>query len=100
MASLVTNYSEKYFATSIKNWVLISWVFQTLGILVNDLGLLRAWLGWFLVLGSVENASLLPWFATTALFHFNSFRKKLTIFLGNYFMSNDIYIKCDWYFFS
>ena len=28
--ALVTNYSEKYFATSIKNWVLISWVFQTL----------------------------------------------------------------------
>ena len=28
MASLITNYSEKFFAKSIKNWVLISWVFQ------------------------------------------------------------------------
>ena len=33
MASLITNYSEKFFAKSIKNWVLISWVFQTLGII-------------------------------------------------------------------
>ncbi len=70
MASLVTNYSEKYFATSIKNWVLISWVFQTLGILVGSIWAYYE-LGWggFWFWDPVENASLLPWFAMTALFH-------------------------------
>ena len=69
MASLVTNYSEKYFATSIKNWVLISWVFQTLGILVGSIWAYYE-LGWggFWFWDPVENASF-PWFAMTALFH-------------------------------
>ena len=70
MASLVTDYSEKQFAYSIKNWVLVSWGFQSLGILI---GSIRAYyeLGWggFWFWDPVENASLLPWFAMTALFH-------------------------------
>ena len=33
------------------------------------MGILRVRLGRILVLGSVENASLLPWFAMTALLH-------------------------------
>ena len=37
MASLITNYSGKLFAQSIKNWVLISWSFQTLGILAGSI---------------------------------------------------------------
>ena len=37
VAALITDYSKKTFATSIKNWVLISWCFQTLGILVGSL---------------------------------------------------------------
>ena len=37
----------------------------------------------------------------TALFHSLIVLEKGTYFiLGNYFMSNDVYIKCDWYFFS
>ena len=36
MASLITNYSQTAFANSIKNWVLISWCFKTLGILVGE----------------------------------------------------------------
>ena len=70
MASLMTNYSEKFFAKSIKNWVLISWVFQTLGILVGSIWAYYE-LGWggFWFWDPVENASLLPWFAMTALFH-------------------------------
>ena len=70
MASLITNYSEKFFAKSIKNWVLISWVFQTLGILVGSIWAYYE-LGWggFWFWDPVENASLLPWFAMTALFH-------------------------------
>jgi cytochrome c-type biogenesis protein CcmF len=70
IASLITNYSEKEFSLSIKSWVLISWCFQTLGILVGSIWAYYE-LGWggFWFWDPVENASLLPWFAMTALFH-------------------------------
>ena len=70
IASMITNYSDKMFATSIKSWVLISWAFQTLGILVGSIWAYYE-LGWggFWFWDPVENASLLPWFAMTALFH-------------------------------
>jgi cytochrome c-type biogenesis protein CcmF len=70
IASLITNYSEKAFSLSIKSWVLISWCFQTLGILVGSIWAYYE-LGWggFWFWDPVENASLLPWFAMTALFH-------------------------------
>jgi len=70
MASLITNYNERSFAISIKSWVLISWVFQTLGILVGSIWAYYE-LGWggFWFWDPVENASLLPWFAMTALLH-------------------------------
>ena len=70
IASLITNYSEKSFSLSIKNWVLISWCFQTLGILVGSIWAYYE-LGWggYWFWDPVENASLLPWFAMTALFH-------------------------------
>jgi cytochrome c-type biogenesis protein CcmF len=70
MASLITNYSQTAFALSIKNWVLISWCFQTLGILVGSIWAYYE-LGWggFWFWDPVENASLLPWFAMTALLH-------------------------------
>ncbi len=70
MASLVTDYSEKQFAYSIKNWVLVSWGFQSLGILIGSIWAYYE-LGWggFWFWDPVENASLLPWFAMTALFH-------------------------------
>jgi cytochrome c-type biogenesis protein CcmF len=70
MASLITNYSQTSFANSIKNWVLISWCFQSLGILVGSIWAYYE-LGWggFWFWDPVENASLLPWFAITALFH-------------------------------
>ena len=70
IASLLTNYSGKLFATSIKNWVLISWTFQTLGILAGSIWAYYE-LGWggFWFWDPVENASLLPWFAMSALLH-------------------------------
>jgi len=70
IASLITGYKDKYFASSIKNWVLISWCFQTLGILVGSIWAYYE-LGWggFWFWDPVENASLLPWFAMTALIH-------------------------------
>ena len=70
MASMISNYSGRIFAQSIKSWVLISWTFQTLGILVGSIWAYYE-LGWggFWFWDPVENASLLPWFAMTALFH-------------------------------
>ena len=70
IASLISNYTEKSFSYSIKNWILISWCFQTLGILVGSIWAYYE-LGWggFWFWDPVENASLLPWFAMTALFH-------------------------------
>ena len=70
IASLITNYPSKDFARSIKNWVIISWAFQTLGILAGSIWAYYE-LGWggFWFWDPVENASLLPWFAMTALMH-------------------------------
>ena len=70
MASMILNYSGSLFAQSIKSWVLISWIFQTLGILVGSIWAYYE-LGWggFWFWDPVENASLLPWFAMTALLH-------------------------------
>ena len=70
MASLLTGYNGKLFAQSIKTWVKISWCFQTLGIIVGSIWAYYE-LGWggFWFWDPVENASLLPWFAITALMH-------------------------------
>ena len=70
IASLLTDYSNKQFAQSIKNWVLLSWSFQTIGILAGSIWAYYE-LGWggFWFWDPVENASLLPWFAMTALLH-------------------------------
>jgi cytochrome c-type biogenesis protein CcmF len=70
MASLLSGYAGKLFAQSIKTWVKISWCFQTLGIIVGSIWAYYE-LGWggFWFWDPVENASLLPWFAITALMH-------------------------------
>ena len=67
---MLTGYSGTSFAKSIKNWVLISWSFQTVGILAGSIWAYYE-LGWggFWFWDPVENASLLPWFVMTALFH-------------------------------
>jgi len=70
IGSLLSNYSGKLFARSIKTWVKISWCFQTLGIIVGSIWAYYE-LGWggFWFWDPVENASLLPWFSITALMH-------------------------------
>ena len=67
---MLTGYSGTSFAKSIKNWVLILWSFQTFGILAGSIWAYYE-LGWggFWFWDPVENASLLPWFVMTALFH-------------------------------
>jgi len=70
IASILSEYNGREFALSIKTWVQISWVFQTLGITVGSIWAYYE-LGWggFWFWDPVENASLLPWFAITALMH-------------------------------
>ena len=70
IASILSGYGGKQFAVSIKSWVQTSWVFQTLGITVGSIWAYYE-LGWggFWFWDPVENASLLPWFAITALMH-------------------------------
>jgi cytochrome c-type biogenesis protein CcmF len=70
IASILAEYQGKQFALSIKSWVQISWVFQTLGITVGSIWAYYE-LGWggFWFWDPVENASLLPWFAISALMH-------------------------------
>ena len=70
IASLLSNFDGRSFAKSIKFWVTISWVFQTLGITVGSIWAYYE-LGWggFWFWDPVENASLMPWFVMTALMH-------------------------------
>ncbi len=70
MAAILSNNEGKKFATSIKIWVLVSWGFQSLGIIVGSIWAYYE-LGWggFWFWDPVENASLIPWFCMTALMH-------------------------------
>ena len=70
LASLICKLQGIYFAKTIKPWVLISWFFQTIGILAGSIWAYYE-LGWggFWFWDAVENASLIPWFLMTALMH-------------------------------
>ena len=70
MAAILSNSDGKNFASSIKVWVLISWSFQSMGIIVGSIWAYYE-LGWggFWFWDPVENASLIPWFCMTALVH-------------------------------
>ena len=70
MASLISDYKGRSFAISIKPWILVSWCFQTLGIIVGSIWAYYE-LGWggFWFWDPVENVSLMPWFVITALMH-------------------------------
>ena len=70
IGALVTREVGPAFARAMRPWVLGAWVFLTLGITAGsywayyDLG----WGGWWFW-DPVENASLMPWLAATALLH-------------------------------
>ncbi len=70
LSSLLSGFTGAPFAKSIKPWVLLSWSFQTVGILVGSIWAYYE-LGWggFWFWDPVENASLIPWFVMTALLH-------------------------------
>ncbi len=70
LSAATLNYLSKDWATHIKSWILISWVFLTLGILLGSIWAYYE-LGWggFWFWDPVENISLMPWFALTTLLH-------------------------------
>ena len=70
LAASVSNYITKEWAKHIKQWVMISWIFLSLGILLGSIWAYYE-LGWggFWFWDPVENISLMPWLALTTLLH-------------------------------
>ena len=70
LAAMSLNYVSKEWAKHIKEWILISWIFLTLGILLGSIWAYYE-LGWggFWFWDPVENVSLMPWLALTTLLH-------------------------------
>ena len=70
LAATSLNYISKEWAKHIKQWILVSWIFLTLGILLGSIWAYYE-LGWggFWFWDPVENVSLIPWLALTTLLH-------------------------------
>ena len=70
LAATTLDYISKEWAQHIKQWVLMSWIFLTLGILLGSIWAYYE-LGWggFWFWDPVENVSLMPWLALTTLLH-------------------------------
>ncbi|MDA9643915.1 cytochrome c biogenesis protein CcsA, partial [Candidatus Pelagibacter sp.] len=70
LAATSLNIVSKNWASHIKKWILISWFFLTLGILLGSIWAYYE-LGWggFWFWDPVENVSLMPWLALTSLLH-------------------------------
>ena len=70
LAATSLNLVSKKWASHIKRWILISWFFLTIGILLGSIWAYYE-LGWggFWFWDPVENVSLMPWLALTTLLH-------------------------------
>ena len=70
LSAMSLNYISREWASHIKYWVLVSWIFLTLGILLGSIWAYYE-LGWggFWFWDPVENVSLMPWLALTTLIH-------------------------------
>ncbi len=70
LAAVIENYISKDWAKNIKLWILISWIFLTIGIMLGSIWAYYE-LGWggFWFWDPVENVSLMPWICLTALLH-------------------------------
>tara|TARA_B100000575_G_scaffold90813_1_gene72160 strand:- start:206 stop:2083 length:1878 start_codon:yes stop_codon:yes gene_type:complete len=70
LAALISGNVDKVWASHIKNWILVSWIFLSVGILLGSIWAYYE-LGWggFWFWDPVENVSLMPWFCLTALLH-------------------------------
>ena len=75
------NYISKEWAIHIRSWVLSSWFFLTLGILLGSIWAYYE-LGWggFWFWDPVENVSLMPWLALTTLIHCIKILEKKSLF--------------------
>ena len=81
LAALVCGMVNKIWAKHIKKWIVISWIFLTIGILLGSIWAYYE-LGWggFWFWDPVENVSLMPWFCLTALLHTIIVLEKRNIF--------------------
>jgi len=70
LAAVTQNYVSKEWSQHIKKWILVSWIFLTLGIMLGSIWAYYE-LGWggFWFWDPVENVSLMPWLTLTALLH-------------------------------
>ena len=70
LAAVTQNYISKEWSQHIKKWVLLSWIFLTIGIMLGSIWAYYE-LGWggFWFWDPVENVSLMPWLTLTALLH-------------------------------
>ncbi|MDA9600957.1 heme lyase CcmF/NrfE family subunit [bacterium] len=70
LAAVTQNYVSKEWGQHIKKWVLVSWIFLTIGIMLGSIWAYYE-LGWggFWFWDPVENVSLMPWLTLTALLH-------------------------------
>ena len=70
LSALITGIDNKIWSSHIKKWIMVSWIFLTLGIMLGSIWAYYE-LGWggFWFWDPVENVSLMPWFCLTALFH-------------------------------
>ncbi|WP_439294870.1 heme lyase NrfEFG subunit NrfE [Lonepinella sp. BR2882] len=81
LAALISGHLDAAMARWIRPWVLVSWLFLTLGIMLGswwayyELG----WGGWWFW-DPVENASLMPWLLGLALLHSLSITEQRGIF--------------------
>ena len=81
LAALITGLINKVWASHIKKWVVISWIFLSIGIMLGSIWAYYE-LGWggFWFWDPVENVSLMPWFCLTALLHTIIVLEKKNIF--------------------
>ena len=81
LSATILNYISKSWAAHIKKWVIVSWIFLTLGILLGSIWAYYE-LGWggFWFWDPVENVSLMPWLVLTTLMHSILILEKKSLF--------------------
>lgn len=70
IAALVTRRLDSTWITSVRRWIIISWIFLTVGIVLGSRWAYEE-LGWggYWAWDPVENAALMPWLVATAFLH-------------------------------
>ncbi len=81
LSALVCGEINKNWAIHIKKWIVVSWIFLSIGILLGSIWAYYE-LGWggFWFWDPVENVSLMPWFCLSALLHTIAVLRKRNLF--------------------